>query len=130
MIGISPNPLPQLQDVAEIAPLRTFALAVGAILAFWQKWRADRKPEWWSRAQWAIDLASEPEGRKRAAGLQAVERLLESAGNDKADVDLLKAMATAQRQHLVDEARNAGDNRGRTGRTRPCRRKAERRNTR
>ena len=69
---------------------------VGVVLGVRQRWRADRRDQWWKRTQWAIERLGEG-GEARIIGLVILWRLVDSrlaTGDDQrmledvADVDL------------------------------------------
>jgi uncharacterized protein HemX len=58
--------------------------------------QAARRTEWWKRAQWAIDLALDDDGRRQEVGVVALNELLESPlADQEADIAVGRAVMTA-----------------------------------
>ncbi len=45
------------KGAGSLAPLATFGVALVAYFAYRQKTNADKRDQWWKRAQWATDAA-------------------------------------------------------------------------
>lgn len=70
--------------------------------AYRQRKDADERAEWWRRAQWAIDYASDPDTEKVRIGLRTLRFLLTSdlaSPEDKALVRALLDVVIATRQN-------------------------------
>jgi hypothetical protein len=70
----------------------TVALVVG-IATVRQKSQADRRAEWWRRAQWAVDHATSERDETVEAGLIAMTHLIESPLATDDDVRLVRDLA-------------------------------------
>ena len=56
---------------AALAPLATFGVVLVAYLTYRQKSHADRRDQWWKRAQWGIDSAlNDADPQRRLAGIK------------------------------------------------------------
>jgi len=78
-----------LDQLAQLGPVATGAAALVALIVgigtLIQRGRADRREAWWKRAQWALDLAMDPDPARQAVGLRALQYLAVSklAGADE-----------------------------------------------
>ncbi len=87
-----------LLGAAAIAPLATFGVVLVAYLTYRQRSRADRRDQWWKRAQWAIDSAlNDADPQRRLAGLKVLVQLIGSDLATKEDADLMSALAVGIR---------------------------------
>ncbi|WP_457964396.1 hypothetical protein M1E17_22665 [Arthrobacter sp. D1-29] len=88
--------------VSAIAPLATFGVVLVAYLAYRQKAHADRRDQWWKRAQWAIDSAlNDADPQRRLAGMRVLVQLVGSDLATAEDADLMSALAVGiQAQEL------------------------------
>ena len=67
-----------LLGAAAVAPLATFGVVLVAFLTYRQRAHADRREQWWLRAQWAIDSAlNDADPQRRLAGLKVLVQLTE-----------------------------------------------------
>ncbi|MEE2523626.1 hypothetical protein V1639_13405 [Pseudarthrobacter sp. J75] len=83
-----------LTAVAAIAPVATFGVVLVAYLSYRQKLRADRRDQWWKRAQWAIDSALyDADPQRRLAGLKVMVELIGSDLATTADAELMSDLA-------------------------------------
>ena len=76
------------------------ATALGAAVAFVvgvitvrQKSKADRRAEWWRRAQWAIDHATSEREEGVETGLISMHHLIESTLATNEDIRLVRELA-------------------------------------
>ena len=81
---------------AALAPLATFGVVLVAYLAYRQKDRADRRDQWWKRAQWAIDLALDQDNLRQATGFAAIAHLASRSEATRGDRQLLWEVVAAQ----------------------------------
>lgn len=87
-----------LLGAAAIAPLATFGVVLVAYLTYRQRSRADRRDQWWKRAQWAIDSAlNDADPQRRLAGLKVLVQLIGSDLATAEDADLMSALAVGIR---------------------------------
>ena len=87
-----------LLGAAAMAPLATFGVVLVAYLTYRQRSRADRRDQWWKRAQWAIDSAlNDADPQRRLAGLKVLVQLIGSDLATKEDADLMSALAVGIR---------------------------------
>ncbi|MDF2048734.1 hypothetical protein [Arthrobacter sp. Cr_A7] len=92
---------------AALAPLATFGVVLVAFLAYRQRDRADRRDQWWKRAQWAIDSAlSDADPQRRLAGLKVLVQLIGSDLATAEDADLMSAIAVGIRNQEQDSRRS------------------------
>jgi hypothetical protein len=84
---------------ASLAPLATFGVVLVAYLTYRQRDRADRRDQWWTRAQWAIDAALDGSAPQRQlAGLKVLVQLIGSDLATAEDADLMSALAVEVRE--------------------------------
>jgi len=88
---------------AAVAPLATFGVVLVAYLTYRQKAKADKRDQWWKRAQWGIDSAlNDADPQRRLAGLKVLVQLIGSDLATPEDADLMSALAVGiQDQELV-----------------------------
>lgn len=92
-----------LQGLATIAPLGTFAAAVIAGVALWQKAKSDRRQAWWERLKWATDTALSKDPQANRVGIEAVKAVQQVRRVHPDDQLLLEAVGTEfQRDEVVD----------------------------
>ncbi|MET3720148.1 MULTISPECIES: hypothetical protein [unclassified Arthrobacter] len=83
-----------LLAVAAVAPLATFGVVLVAYLTYRQRARADRRDQWWKRAQWGIDSALNAiDPPRRLAGIKVLVQLIGSDLATPEDADLMSALA-------------------------------------
>jgi hypothetical protein len=73
--------------------LGTAVAFVVGIVTVRQKSRADRRAEWWRRAQWAIDHATSDRKEAVEAGLISMTHLIESTLATDEDIRLVRELA-------------------------------------
>ncbi len=95
---------------AAVAPLATFGVVLVAYLTYRQKSHADRRDQWWKRAQWGIDSAlSDADPQRRLAGMKVLVQLVGSDLATAEDAELMSALAVGiQDQELHRLARLGG----------------------
>jgi hypothetical protein len=96
-----------LLAAAALAPLATFGVVLVAYLTYRQRSRADRRDQWWKRAQWAIDSAlDDADPHRRLAGLKVLVQLIGSDLATAEDAELMSALAVGIRDQEQDERRS------------------------
>ncbi len=92
-----------LAAAAQLGPAATalaatvaFAVGLGTLM---QRSRADRRDQWWKRAQWALDLALAEETSRRRVGLAVLVHLAKSR---LARTDETEMIAAAWVDELAD----------------------------
>lgn len=98
---------------AAVAPLATFGVVLVAYLTYRQKTYADKRDQWWKRAQWGIDSAlNDADPQRRLAGMKVLGQLIGSNLATREDMDLVSALAVGiqdqELQRLPSHARTAG----------------------
>lgn len=79
---------------AALAPLATFGVVLVAYLTYRQKSHADRRDQWWKRAQWGIDSAlNDADPQRRLAGIKVLVQLIGSDLATAEDAELMSALA-------------------------------------
>lgn len=79
---------------AAVAPLATFGVVLVAYLTYRQKAHADKRDQWWKRAQWGIDSAlNDADPQRRLAGMKVLVQLIGSDLATPEDADLMSALA-------------------------------------
>jgi hypothetical protein len=97
-----------LLGAAALAPLATLGVVWVAYLAYRQRSWADRRDQWWKRAQWAIDSALDGgDPHRRLAGLKVLVQLIGSDLATAEDADLMSALAVGIRDQEQDVRRTA-----------------------
>lgn len=81
-------PAADWQILAAFAPLIAALIAAGiAVATLRQRSNADRKAEWWRRAQWALDTSYSDDPERSQLGLDVIADLAQSApGADEARI--------------------------------------------
>jgi hypothetical protein len=94
---------------AAVAPLATFGVVLVAYLTYRQKAHADKRDQWWKRAQWGIDSAlNDADPQRRLAGIKVLVQLIGSDLATPEDADLMSALAVGiQDQELGRPPREA-----------------------
>ncbi|MCU1565549.1 MAG: hypothetical protein JWQ56_486 [Pseudarthrobacter sp.] len=96
-----------LLGAAALAPLATLGVVLVAYLTYRQRSQADRRDQWWKRAQWAIDSAlNEADPPRRLAGLKVLVQLIGSDLATAEDADLMSALAVGIRDQEQDGRRS------------------------
>lgn len=78
---------------------------LGAGLTVWQRYRADRKDQWWTRTQWALSLVVSGEEDQTVLGLQVLAQQAAARAADKEDGNFIAQVLGP----LVDSYRETGD---------------------
>lgn len=111
-----------LQWTAAAAPLVTLlaALIAGsiAVAALQQRHRADKRDQWWKRAQWAMDLAITGDLPTKSVGLVALKQLSDSKLLAREEEEFLFEAGGAVQDLVLDMVTAQAD----TGRARRKRR--------
>ncbi|HJV99557.1 MAG TPA: hypothetical protein VJ617_10735 [Arthrobacter sp.] len=88
---------------AAVAPLATFGVVLVAYLTYRQKSHADRRDQWWKRAQWGIDSAlSDADPQRRLAGIKVLVQLIGSDLATAEDAELMSALAVGIQDRELD----------------------------
>jgi hypothetical protein len=88
---------------AAVAPLATFGVVLVAYLTYRQKSNADKRDQWWKRAQWGIDSALDnADPQRRLAGIKVLVQLIGSNLATPEDADLMSALAVGIQDQELD----------------------------
>ncbi|WP_051442213.1 hypothetical protein [Arthrobacter sp. H14] len=81
--------------VGQFQPLATLLAAIIAGLIAWRALRqrsvADRRSEWWSRAQWSLDASLSDEDDRQEMGIKVLQVLADSKMASKEELDIFNA---------------------------------------
>ena len=93
---------------ADLSAPQATLITGAAVLAIgggtvWQKFRNDKRDQWWKRAQWAIDMALDQDNLRQATGFAAITHLANRSEATRGDRQLLWEVVSAQ-QALETEA--------------------------
>ncbi|MET3174440.1 UNVERIFIED_ORG: hypothetical protein ABIB52_002291 [Arthrobacter sp. UYCu721] len=92
-----------LLGAAAVAPLATFGVVLVAYLTYRQMSHADRRDQWWKRAQWGIDSAlSDADPQRRLAGIKVLVQLIGSDLATAEDAELMSALAVGIQDQELD----------------------------
>lgn len=98
-----------------LGPLGILATALVAYVAYRQKLEADRRAQWWVRAQWALEASLSANPRRSLAGLAVLNDLKTSSLATREDRELFRLIGVTAREELlgaggsaVSSARPAG----------------------
>lgn len=83
-----------------LGPLGILATALVAYFAYRQKLEADRRAQWWVRAQWALDASLSADPRRSLAGLAVLNHLKSSSLATREDQELFRLIGAAVREEL------------------------------
>lgn len=87
-----------------LGPLGILTTAVIAYFAYRQKLEADRRAQWWVRAQWALEASLSANPRRSLAGLSVLNDLKTSSLATKEDRELFRLIALTARDELAGTA--------------------------
>ena len=87
-----------------LGPLGILTTALIAYFAYRQKLEADRRAQWWVRAQWALEASLSANPRRSLAGLAVLNDLKTSSLATKEDRELFRLIALTAREELVGTA--------------------------
>jgi hypothetical protein len=88
---------------AAVAPLATFGVVLVAYLTYRQKSHADKRDQWWKRAQWGIDSAlDDADPQRRLAGIKVLVQLIGSDLATPEDADLMSSLAVGIQDQELD----------------------------
>lgn len=94
---------------AAVAPLATFGVVLVAYLTYRQKSHADRRDQWWKRAQWGIDSAlNDADPQRRLAGIKVLVQLIRSDLATAEDAELMSALAAGIQDQELDRLASLG----------------------
>jgi hypothetical protein len=94
---------------AAVAPLATFGVVLVAYLTYRQTSKADKRDQWWKRAQWGIDSAlNDADPQRRLAGIKVLVQLIGSDLATPEDADLISALAVGIQDQELDGHELAG----------------------
>lgn len=69
---------PLLDILAALGPLATLLVVLAAVVTVRQRASADRRDQWWQRAEWALDRALDGDPGRREMGLAMLSVLADS----------------------------------------------------
>jgi hypothetical protein len=103
-------------ELESLGPLATLLVASVALFVglrtVRQRDRADRRAQWWKRAQWATDLTLSDDPHRRELGYTALEVLAGSSLAGPEELDLLDVALTVElsrRPAVLDDGWLIGD---------------------
>ena len=100
-----------------LGPLGILTTAVVAYFAYRQKLEADRRAQWWIRAEWALEASLSANPRRSLAGLAVLNDLKTSSLATREDRDLFRLIGLTVREDIlggeiregIPEAAQGGD---------------------
>lgn len=103
-------------DLADLTPLATLVVASVALFVglrtIRQRDRADRRDQWWKRAQWVIDLTLSEDSHRRDLGYNAMLLLFDSSLAGPEELELLEVALSAEllrRTDVLDDGWDISD---------------------
>lgn len=98
-----------LDNISKLGPIATALAAVVAlivgIIAVTQKSRADRRDQWWKRAQWAIEQTFEEDNKEQQAlGFRVLQVLGESKLASPEELLIFESLTTPAIEPLAPGA--------------------------
>lgn len=79
--------------IGSLAPVVTMLVVVVAFAAYLQRSKADKRSQWWVRAQWGIESTYSDDDRRQELGLVVVESLDQSGLATREDLALFSRIA-------------------------------------
>jgi len=79
---------PLLDVLAALGPLATLMIVLAAGLTVRQRAAADRREQWWLRAQWALERALDDDPARRELGVALLSVLADSGLARKEEIAL------------------------------------------
>lgn len=102
-----------LDNISKLGPIATGLAAVVAlivgIIAVTQKSRADRRDQWWKRAQWAIEQTFKDNEEQQALGFRVLQVLGESKLAAPEEIQILESLTTREIEPLAPDAPEGDD---------------------
>ncbi|MER2133416.1 MAG: hypothetical protein ABS910_01915 [Arthrobacter sp.] len=87
-----------------LGPLGILVTALVAYVGYRQKLEADRRAQWWVRAQWALEASLSANPRRSLAGLAVLNDLKTSSLATREDRELFRLIGTTAREELLGGA--------------------------
>ena len=84
-----------------LGPLGILVTAAVAYVGYRQKLEADRRAQWWVRAQWALEASLSANPRRALAGLAVLNDLKTSSLATREDRELFRLIAATAREELL-----------------------------
>ena len=84
-----------------LGPLGILVTALVAYFGYRQKLEADRRAQWWVRAQWALEASLSANPRRSLAGLAVLNDLKTSSLATREDRELFRLIGTTAREELL-----------------------------
>lgn len=102
-----------LDTIAKLGPIATGLAAVVALIvglvAVVQKSRADRRDQWWKRAQWAIEQTFAADAEQQALGFRVLQVLGDSALASPEELRVFESLTTREIEPLAPVAEKGDD---------------------
>ncbi|GAA1881370.1 hypothetical protein GCM10009715_29670 [Paeniglutamicibacter psychrophenolicus] len=102
--------------IAALAPIITLLVVLVAYLAYLQRAKADKRDQWWKRAQWGIESALSDDPARQEVGVIVLDNLDRSGLATREDAALFNEVALSVMVDNLDEeydlatAGDPGDN--------------------
>ena len=102
-----------LDNISELGPIATALAAVVAlivgIIAVTQKSKADRRDQWWKRAQWAIEQTFKDNEEQQALGFRVLQVLANSDLAAPEEIQILESLTTPEIEPLAPGVQDGDD---------------------
>lgn len=102
-----------LDTISKLGPIATALAAVVAlivgVIAVTQKSRADRRDQWWKRAQWAIEQTFTDNEEQQALGFRVLQVLADSKLASPEEIVLLASLTTHEIEPLAPTVQEVDD---------------------
>jgi len=102
-----------LDTIAKLGPIATGLAAIVALIvglvAIIQKSRADRRDQWWKRAQWAIEQTFKGDEEQQALGFRVLQVLADSELASPEELLLLASLTTREIEPLAPDVQDGDD---------------------
>ena len=105
-----------LDTISKLGPIATALAAVVAltigVIALLQKSRADRRDQWWKRAQWAIEQTFTDNDEQKALGFRVLQVLADSKLAAPEELRVLESLTTRGIEALAPRIQDDDDEEG------------------
>jgi hypothetical protein len=102
-----------LDNISKLGPIATALAAVVAlivgIIAVTQKSKADRRDQWWKRAQWAMEQTFKDNEEQQALGFRVLQVLGDSKLAADEELLLLESLTTREIEPLAPDGEQGDD---------------------